>query len=219
MITPGVVADGRVDHTFNNPDRTNYFVSTSTVIAATPRGADYAGHRNADAGVMVDLRDDKDANAIQLNVDGRAKKINRRMTFVPLSEFRRHTVRFRPVGGQALRYEAGALRIIPFPGNVVRLNPTFLRLVSLFGRVVDTEGWPMPNLILRFGDAEYRTDEGGYFIVDAPAGLTSVQGQIRNVGECVMALPDLTGQQDIDFLDLGDMVCNAGTNRSSGSAD
>lgn len=206
IVTPRVMADARVDHSFNNPGRTNYFATASTSIAASPHGIDLVGHRDAEAGVFVDLREEDAEPDIQLNVDGRAKEIERRLSFVPLNQFKPHALRIRPKSGGALGYNAGVLNVTAFPGNVVRLKPRFLRLVSLFGRIVDETGEALPGANLKFGPVAYKADEGGYFIVDAPAALSQIEGTTPN-GGCAMDLPDLVQSQEAAFLDLGDIVC------------
>ncbi len=202
-----VIADARIDHTFSPDRRTNYFGSAATTLAVTPKKLDMAGVRIAEGGVMIDLDGNDSDRQVQLTIDGRSRDLDRKVTFVPLPQFRRHALRFRPESGGALGYDAGTLQVITFPGNIVGLNPRFLRLVSLFGRVVDENGSPVANMRLNVAGDRHQTDEAGYFILDAPAGVSAFEGTAGGSTICTINLPDLEPKRDEQFVDLGDLSC------------
>ncbi|MDJ0921739.1 MAG: TcfC E-set like domain-containing protein [Henriciella sp.] len=205
------IADGRVDYTFSDEGRATFFGSAATSFAATVDGGfAFAGRRNAKAGVLVDLRDEPASIDISASVNrGRLKPVRSQLTFMPVPEIQSQLIRLRPSARGAVAYDGGVIRVAAFPGNVIPINPSFLRQVTIFGLLTDTDGTPLGDARLTVDGDTFVVDEGGYFVFDVLSTLSEIKAIAPDGGVCTIPLPDLSVSGSEDFTDLGDLVCNA----------
>ena len=94
-----------------------------------------------------------------------------------------------------------------YPGNVVNLRYRAQLSVTIFGKLVDTAGSPIPNARISAGTDIVATDDRGFFLITAPLG--SSLNAFDAAGEACLAVTiDDTLLGDIgEYSRIGDLVC------------
>jgi Mat/Ecp fimbriae outer membrane usher protein len=129
--------------------------------------------------------------------------------FIGLTPYQSYRVSIRPLeGSELVGYEADIVEFTVFPGNIVRKTWKLERIFIGLGRVVDSEGNPLPNVRIR-GLKEYvATGEDGSFQAEM-TGNEKLTIE-RSDGSCQITLPT-TSQIDY-FYDFGSLVCSVSLN-------
>ena len=135
-------------------------------------------------------------------VRGRIKGGGRLALF--LAPYATYQMRIRARGDSMAGIVDGPQSATLYPGNVAALNWSVTPLVVLFGRAVDANGAIIANADIRGRHGVGRTDESGYFQIEAkPDEILEIR---HNSGACKLEL--LNGDPREGYRSLGDVKCN-----------
>lgn len=157
----------------NENSKLNYSSSMKTSFAATSKKVGIGGARRERSGFLVSAKGNSEDDAsISVLIDGsnRATIDINSTRFVPVSEYDIHEISFLPNGNKLLNVDTKIYRKSMYPGNVVYLEVEVKEIVVALGRVIDGQGNPIPNALLKNIEGLATTDELGYFQAEMVAG-------------------------------------------------
>lgn len=124
-----------------------------------------------------------------------------------LNPYRQYDVRVRPAGDELLQYDSTEKRVSLFPGSVARLDWQAQPVIAMFGRIIGPDGHPLANTSLTLPGGIGKTDDNGYFEIEAPADVT-IKATLPGGTTCSIPVP--RGEVRDGFLRLGTLYCQPG---------
>ncbi|WP_432770137.1 MAG: hypothetical protein HEQ22_05165 [Sphingopyxis sp.] len=102
-------------------------------------------------------------------------------------------------------------RVTLYPGNVAYFKYEARNAFALYGRVVDGDGKPQPNVTLRSGSDTTSSDTNGYFLLSVTRGEAIALDEIGG-GSCKKIPVDalIEGQGRKKLYRVGDLACAVG---------
>lgn len=172
-------------------------------------------HGIGDAAVLVDLEDTVD----QGDSDGRFRvviddlpyqtiRVNQRAA-IALPAFTRPRIGLVPEAAPPFDIDLTPREVPLYPGNVVRLEWSATRVVTVYGRLVDSAGFPVPGARIESGADVTVTSEDGYFSITGPGGapLTATLAGRTSCGTiATIALPENRSKRGV--VALGTLTCS-----------
>ena len=188
---------------------TSFNGTMRTSFGVAERRIGIGGRRQTNAGFLITITGDAAHSVpVDILVDDRVvatTEFNRNV-FVPVSPFATYELRVIPRGESLAKVSAGVLRKTFYPGNVI---PVSLKAESVFvgiGRVLDEQGLPLANAVLKNAGAFAMTDSQGFI----QAELTMNQRLLvftSGVSHCEVRLEDLQIEQQVAYL--GEVFCQS----------
>ena len=120
-----------------------------------------------------------------------------------LAPYATYQLRLRPRSGSIRGLTDGTRSATLYPGNVVAVNWTVTPLFVFFGRIVDRDGRPVVNADVLGPHGIGRTDEEGYFQIEARDGETVAVGAGSAACKLTLSKNDSNGE----FFAIGDVRC------------
>jgi len=145
------------------------------------------------------------------------------VTALSLPSFRAYSIGLQPENSPPYAIDLTPKRIPLYPGNVALVDFHASRVVTLFGRLLDAHGIPLPNARVSGAADTAFTDEHGYFVITAqPREEIDFYGSGGDV--CRSATPTQLIRPDDkrhdDYHPIGDIRCDSGAvaPKAAGSA-
>ncbi len=204
-----VDAEGQLRYERGDGDVFSYSGAVHSLLAVSSAGLAWSAERQARGGVVLDTRGVDEQVRLTSAVGGQRRAlVPRSVTFQPLTTFHSHRVAFRPERGSSIGYDNSRVNVLPFPGNLVVIQPELFRVVTVFGRLVDAALQPLRGRIVTDAEDAYLTGDDGYFVMDLPLRSSGSALRIEQADSeaCYVTLPDLE-PGDEAYLDLGDLTC------------
>lgn len=185
----------------------SYYANFNTGVVATDDGFGLGGATLHDSAALVHLEGVPDVARFDVYVDGqvRAKGVPSGSS-VPLfvSPYFEHKLYIRGVNAPSVDYDASERSIVLFAGNVEDMVWHIKSLHVVFGRMLDENGMPLRNTILKGLDGPVRTDEHGYFQGEV-SGETTIRATLPDGRAC--RAPIGIGRLSAELVKLGSMTC------------
>jgi hypothetical protein len=193
-----------VIHDFNG--RTQYGVSLQTGIVLGSANVAVGGRNVNESALLVGVDGNSAAGEFEVLIDDTpmAKVAAGQKATLFMQPYRQYNVRLRPLSATSVHYDAAVRQVTLFPGNVQRLSWKAVPTYTVFGRVVDKNGIPIANGLLKgsYGDGASNAD--GYFQIDAAAGdrvtLSTAAGQ-----RCSLKIDSVNPNNE--FFAAGKVLC------------
>jgi outer membrane usher protein FimD/PapC len=190
-----------VRHTLDD-DRTEYNGSVRTSFAATSESIGFGGKSRSTAGFLVKVEGEKDDETtidVMVNSSKRATLKLNQERFVPVSEYDTYEIDFKARGGKLQNIEYSSRPYTIYPGNVISIKASVDQVFVAVGKIVDTDGVPLSNALLRGVNGLATTDQSGFFQAELKQGTTQISA-IKSQQECQIDLPEYTINNQIAFL-------------------
>lgn len=117
-----------------------------------------------------------------------------------------YDVGIQPSTTEDLAYDQGTERFIVYPGIVMRLDRSVQPVVIVVGQLIDADGKSLPGALLRMTETVGRTNQDGYFQIDAIIGQT-IRATRANGEICRFEIPN-DMDSDQAYADLGLVNCD-----------
>ena len=200
---------GDVSRNFGDGN-TQYSLGFQTMLAAGNGGISLNGGGAMDSSAVVEVRGARKSDRFEVLVDDTVAgfvAVGKPLS-LPLASYRQYKVRLRPAGAAPLRYDDTERTVALYPGNVPRLVWTAEPVVTMFGRIVVSDGTPILGANIAGAKSIGQTDEHGYFQIDAaPGSALQLEGPDGLACRVVLqTVPDGPG-----FASVGTLICRRGT--------
>ena len=202
------IGNARADvlHNFGkNGGSTQVAASVNGGLVLTKGAFGIGGSQMSDAAVLVSVAGGEAGQDFEVLVDDvvRATVGSGASRLIFLPPYEAYDVRIRPRRAQMSSYDGASRKVTLYPGNVVKLDWNTTPLVVLFGRAIRADGMPVSNGDISGSHSIGRTDEDGYFQIEAKQGETiMVNGQ----QDCRMAAP--TKSPVNGYVSAGEITCD-----------
>jgi hypothetical protein len=197
---------GEVLQRFGEEGATQYAASLDGGIALGGGRVAFAGRNVSDAAVAVSATGASTTQRFEVLVNDGARAVvgADKAALIFLQPYEAYKVRLRPIGEGLSNFDASDRDVVMHPGRVVSLNWAIAPTFVMFGRAVDSSGSPIANADVSGNHGIGRTDEQGFFQVEARQGDV-LRLMTPSKSECRIAA--IAGQPVHSFLAAGDMTC------------
>ena len=132
-------------------------------------------------------------------------------TVIMLPEFRQYAIQLQPEQAPPYIIDLSRKNITLYPGNVVHLSYAAQLGVTIFGRLTDQSGQPIPNARVSANSDVTISDEFGYFLVSGPLDA-SLEARKSDGATCQSwSMKDLfsrsTRLEKAGYLRIGNLTC------------
>ena len=203
--------DAFADFTSTSDDgstRRDYSLGAGTSISFAGRTLNFSGKETAQGLVHVAVAGGRDEDRFEVYVDGqlRGAVTGSERLALQLPVYRQYTIRLKPFRSGSLSVEQPDQTIVLYPGNVIVASFEVTPLVPVLGRLMLADGSPLRNASISWKREIARTDDGGYFQIEATSGAKlsvlmpgggetiaplptfDVKSQFENVGKIIVKL-------------------------------
>lgn len=158
----------RTDVLHDFEGRTQYGVSLQSGLVLGGANVSLGGRNINESALQVAVDGSSEAGAFEVLVDDAAmtKVAPGKPATLFLQPYRDYDVRLRPLSATSVHYDAGVRKVTLFPGNVERLSWKAVPTHTVFGQVVDSDGNPIANGLLKGGHGDGASNSEGYFQID-----------------------------------------------------
>ncbi|MGI1678247.1 MAG: TcfC E-set like domain-containing protein [Cellvibrionaceae bacterium] len=125
-------------------------------------------------------------------------------TAINLRPFSTYKVRLAQRGTSFVEYEQIEKEVTLYPGNVVTLEWNAAELNVVFGKIIDQNGKPVKNALIKGVSGIATTDEYGLFQAEIRSDVNNIRVE-TTTSECGLQLPDYTVKKRI--ASLGTLSC------------
>jgi hypothetical protein len=138
---------------------------------------------------------------------------------ISLPAFTQPRIALSPEAAPPFDIDLSAREAPLYPGNVVFMSWSAIRVVTAYGRLLDQDGRPQEGVFIGAGNDIAVTGEGGYFSVTAPVG-SRLSVRDRGISRCndLASLPEPKSDSRRAVVNLGPLVC-ARPDVGAGSAE
>ena len=185
--------------------RQDYSFGAGTNVSFDGKNWDFARKEAAQGLVHVVVKGGRSDDRFEVYVDGqlRGAVTGSERLALQLPVYRQYVIRLKPVQSGSLSFEQPDRTIVLYPGNVVEAPFEVTALVPVVGRLVLANGAPLQNASVSCKREISRTDDDGYFQIEATsdAELTVL---LPGGGEAIVSLPAF--ENTSRFENVGDVV-------------
>lgn len=121
-----------------------------------------------------------------------------------LPDYRTYSVRLKAIGAPAIAFDTRTRHVSLYPATVKTLRWTVEPIVTLFARIVDAAGRPIPDARVQGGVETSYTDGNGYFQVDL-SRKTELRVVRAGWDDCAVTFRSLP--RDKEFISGKTLVC------------
>ncbi len=191
----------------DSTSRTEIRGQLGTRFAATPQSLSFGGRGHAQSAVLVgvDAGEGSDAEfEVLVDTVKRATLRAGQTRLIALGAFRTYDVEVRSVGDTFASLNKTKERTTVYPGNVLSLNWKAKRIFVGMGRLVDKDGEPIRNALIKNASGLATTDEYGFFQaeLDQSAEMLAVQ---KRGSSCLVDLGEFEVVDQVSYL--GTLTC------------
>lgn len=204
---PLATVEVTVNHSFDDERETTYTGEIEFDLVGNTDGFAITGFGGTDATIIVAIDGEIPEDAqFEIFIDGskRARLDGPSSEPILLDPYRSYQVSILSNADSLFDYELEAQEITLFPGSVATVTWHVLRILPVFGRVVDENGEPVGRARIEGAHDVASSDADGWFQaqVNGTPALTFVA---PGMAPCTVPIGDLP--HDAVFYDLGTVVC------------
>lgn len=131
---------------------------------------------------------------------------------IMLPSFREYSVALQPEQAPPYIINLTSRHVALYPGNVARLEYGAQLGITVFGRLVGTDGAPIANARVSAGSDVTTTDDKGYFLVSGPLDAQLEFAPAGGEACAVRSMRQLFEHADVKgtggYLRIGDLLCS-----------
>lgn len=166
-----------------------------------------AGKGRESSGVLIDTGLQR-GEKLTLDIDGKKQLLQGNRNYISLPPYARYRMELMNNANTMESYEIseGARRTVSvYPGNVIYLQPKVKRVVTVFGRLINSDGSVAVNRQLKNKIGIARTGDDGRFVIDVD--LNNPQLSIATKDDSLCSL-QLNITQSDGAVWIGDVKCD-----------
>jgi hypothetical protein len=185
----------------------DYSGRLGTTLATTGRARAFGGSQSGESAFLIDVSSvEGDTSEYEVMVNGspRGKLQAGTTLLVPVSPYETYTVGMIARGEQLVNLESTTFENTVYPGNVIALEFVAEVVKVAIGRIVDKNGAPLRNALIRTSYGISVTNEQGFFQIEIGHLSESVQVQY-GLEICQAQFKQASGSEMISTL--GTIVC------------
>lgn len=207
LRSPLVNVRGDVLHLYGEGPNATQFTATADSGIVLGEGTISIGAREmSDSAAIVSVRGGDTGQTFEVLVDEvvRGSVANGESLALFLPPYRTYEIRLRSRDAQVASFETAPREATLFPGNVTKLDWEVTPLVVLFGRAVGARGEPVSGAEIIGPHGIGRTDEQGYFQIEA--SRSDILRFSRSGDDaCTVAVPKLPVRDG--YISAGEVLC------------
>jgi outer membrane usher protein FimD/PapC len=180
-------------------DSTRHNGNLATSIVATKGAATFGGKEQNRAAIIIDVTGERDTNAffdVLVNGSRRGTVSPGSRALLTLTPFKTYRVRLRLKGEDFVYFDDREHEVTLYPGNVVTLSWKAQTVNIVFGRIIDREGNPVGNALLKGVAGLATTDDLGLFQAEISTRAREIQVETRE-SICAVAIPEYEVRQGV----------------------
>ena len=185
--------------------RRDYSFGAGTNISFDGSTLDFARKEAALGLIYVAVEGGRDDDRFEVYVDGhlRGDVTGSERLALQLPVYRQYAIRLKPIQSGSLSFEQPDRTIVLYPGNVIEASFEVTAMVPVVGRLMLANGAPLRNASVTCEREISRTDDDGYFQIEASsdAELTVL---LPDGGEAIVSLPAF--ESTSQFENVGDII-------------
>ncbi len=187
-------------------DRIDYGALFNTTLIANRGNFSMGGRTQARSALVMDIRGDVEDAYFNVEVNGAVRGSARigEKTVIGVQPYETYEVSLVPQGEAIVDFTDQVQTVTVYPGNVVTLRFEAKRVFVVFGQIVDENGDPVSNALIKGVTGLAITDETGFFQAEMESSSRELQVQTRS-SRCSVSLPDY-GSEDL-IVSFGELVC------------
>jgi Mat/Ecp fimbriae outer membrane usher protein len=181
----------------------------STSYATNGQMSGFGGKRRSESAFLIKVEGDTSIGTdAQFNViiNGVVRGQTRagETLLLPVAPYETYEIELQSVGDTLVSLDSRIYRETMYPGNVVNLSWATQVINIAIGRLVDADGEPMSNAVIRNVVGIAITDDAGYFQAEVEQGLSSFEVQ-KGLNNCSAEFEN--PQVSTTVFSLGTLVC------------
>ncbi len=191
----------------NGVKTTRYNGNGFTSFMLNSNAAKLGGREQTQSALIIEIEGDVDDAVFNILVNGtvRASTIANSAIAINLRPFESYNVTLQQEGASFVEFEQAPKKVTLYPGNVVTLNWEVAELDVVFGRILDDEGKPITNALVKGVSGLATTDDYGLFQAELARGKSTLQ--VETMSErCEITLPPYESKRGIGKL--GNLRCS-----------
>lgn len=201
--------NAQADHLRNSGGKntTALLGNFATSFAATSRGMAFGGQEQSRSAIIVEVTGDEKTKAwfdIYINGSRRGSTTIGRQTIVSLRPYDSYEVELLPRGESFVAFEQRKEKVTLYPGNVATLSWDASEVHVLFGKLVDEQGNPIENAVIRGASGLAMTDAVGYFQAEVKTNVKELSAETREF-HCPFVVPSYEESSGLGML--GTLQC------------
>jgi outer membrane usher protein FimD/PapC len=195
---------------FRNDENTQFATSGElrTSFGVFGSGKAYIGaNAEGDAQIVVDIENDAKDGTTVIEIEGgqKTKVVGSRRIVFGVTPYREYRVSISPDEDAPITdYDTKIVDVLLYPGHSQFIQFKLRRLFVAIGSLVDKDGKPMTEVVIKGAKDDIATEEDGTFQVEI-AGDEVLKAQVEG-GECTVQLPKLEKEPEY-FHEFGEVQC------------
>jgi len=162
----------------------------------------FGGDRNANSGVVLDLKGQSSEEPFEIFVNGQPRGFTKAggRTVLPLDAFQTYSIKIRSRSNDLLSFDEAPRKVTLYPGNVQTISYDVQPITVLITRILLADDTPASRVRIQNAIGYAVTDEDGWIQAEisgnAPLNITKSGNPV-----CTINLPELEIKQGIAFVD------------------
>jgi len=188
----------------------NYGASFATTFIANKNTVSFGGRSQARSALVMDIEGDVEDAYFDVQVNGAVRgsaKIGEK-TVIGIQPYETYEVALVPRGDTLVDFNDQTQTATLYPGNVVTMTFKATRVLIAFGQIVDEEGKPVTNALIKGVIGLATTDEFGLFQAEIDSAVVELVVRTRT-RECKVQLPQFDTEDMV--ISLEELVCKGST--------
>lgn len=191
-------------------DQLNYGANFATTFIANKNTISFGGRSQARSALVMAIEGDVEDAYFDVQVNGAVRgsaKIGEK-TVIGIQPYDTYEVVLIPRGDSLVDFTDQTQTATLYPGNVVTMTFKATRVLVAFGQIVDENGNPVTNALIRGVIGLATTDEFGLFQAEIDSTVVELDVRTRT-SQCKVQLPDFDSSDLV--ITLQELVCRAST--------
>ena len=188
-------------------DNWEYSGAVRTSFAATSRSVGFGGRVRSNSGFLVSVTGAEDTDIeidVMINGSRQATIDLNSEVYIAAAAYETYELEFVQTGNSLAIVSYKSKPVTLYPGNVIDVRAQLEQMVIALGKIVDDEGRPVSNALIKGVRGLALTDERGYFQAEMDQGLQEFK-VVKSGRECNVKLPEFTTDKDV--IMLGELGC------------
>ena len=190
----------------NGRATTRYTGNGFTSFMVNNQHAKLGGREQSQSAVLIAIAGELTDARFDILVDGnvRAVAYPGKITALNLRPFETYSIQLRQQGASFVEYEQQSRQVTVYPGNVITLRWQVAELDIIFGRLLDQNGQPISNALIKGVSGLATSDDAGLFQAEIRRDISQLKIETMQQ-QCAVIIPAY--QVNRGIANLGNLSC------------